>query len=311
MQQRIAIGVIENSQQQVLVGKRKLGTHLEGYWEFPGGKVAPHESFKIALRRELFEELGIQIHCMSKLIEFKHQYVDRKLHFQIFKVTGFEGKVKSAEDQELQWVKHSELASLNFPAANKAILDAMNLPRCYMIADQDTLKEQLTSTVMRQLESGISLIQFRARNASKQSYITKAKQLREMCAQFGAQLISNCDLDWVEEINPHGIHLNSARLHEISRGLSGDNLEIFSSSCHSDDEVDMANMLGVRCLLIGAVNKTHSHNDANTLGWSRFGKLCFKANSPVYALGGMSLDDQQNAKVHGAQGIAAIRAFVN
>ena len=312
IQQRIAIGIIENAQQQVLVGKRKDGTHLERCWEFPGGKVALQESFKMALRRELSEELGIQAHCMSKLIELKHQYNDRQLHFQIFKVSDFIGGVHSAEEQELQWVERTQLASLNFPTANRAILDAMDLPQSYMIADQDVLNDQLTSIVRRQLESGISLVQYRANNASKQSYITIAKILREMCAGFGAQLISNCDLDWVTEIDPHGVHLNSGRLHEVSKNpFTHNNGEFFSASCHNDDEIDMANALGVRCLLIGSVNKTQSHANTNSLGWSRFGQLCFKANSPVYALGGMSLNDYHNAVVHGAQGIAAIRTFMD
>ncbi|MDW3096320.1 MAG: Nudix family hydrolase [Gammaproteobacteria bacterium] len=312
IQQRIAIGVVENSQKKILVSKRKMGTHLEGCWELPGGKVALKESFKMALRRELSEELDIQVNSTSKLIELKHQYDDRQLHFQVFNVNGYSGVVRSVEHQELQWVDYSQFSSLDFPAANRAILDAISLPRSYMIADQDVLKNQLTSIVRYQLESGISLVQYRANNVSKQTYIANAKQLREMCMQFEAKFITNCELDWVAEINPNGIHLNSARLYEVCKNLSTHNgMEFFSASCHNAEEVDMANTLGVRSVLIGSVNKTHSHVDASTLGWPQFGRLCFMANSPVYALGGMSVNDYENAKVHGAQGIAAIRAFLN
>jgi 8-oxo-dGTP diphosphatase len=312
IQQRICIGVIENQLQQLLVGKRKQGTHLQDCWEFPGGKVASHESFKMALRRELHEELGIRAHTMSKLIELQHQYEDRHLRFHIFKVTGFSGQIRSAEAQELQWVPQTELASLNFPAANSGMIDALILPSEYMIADQDVLKDQLLTVVRKQLHAGVSLIQYRACSENKKTYIENAKQLKYLCVEFGARLICNCDLAWVEEVGAHGNHLNSRRLYDVCRQPSEyKQLEFFSASCHSEKEVAMANEIGVRCILLGPVNQTESHADCKAIGWNRFSQLCFMANSPAYALGGLNLTDVKNARVHGAQGIAAIRAFID
>lgn len=311
IRQRICIGVIENQQQQVLVAKRKQGTHLQGYWEFPGGKVESYESFKIALRRELYEELGIRAYSMSKLIELQHQYEDRYLHFQIFKVNGFSGQLRSAEAQQLQWVSEAQLASLDFPAANSAMLDALIMPANYMIADQEILRDQVFSVVNKQLDNGVSLIQYRAGKENKQTYIANAMQLKDLCAQFEATLICNCELDWIMELNTDGIHLNSQRLRDVfGQPSKYEQLEFFSASCHNEEEVTMANEIGVRCILIGSVNQTQSHIDSPAIGWSRFSQLCFLANSPVYALGGMNLNDLHNARVHGAQGIAAIRAFI-
>jgi 8-oxo-dGTP diphosphatase len=182
----------------------------------------------------------------------------------------------------------------------------------YMIADHDVLKDQLIMIVRRQLTAGISLIQYRANSENKSSYIAHAKQLKNLCGGFGATLICNGNLAWVDEVGAHGAHLNSQRLHEVSsHPAKYEQLEFFSASCHSEEEVAMANEIGVRCILLGAVKQTKSHADSNAIGWSRFSQLCFLANCPVYALGGMSLTDVQNARVHGAQGIAAIRAFVD
>lgn len=312
IRQRIGIGVVENQQQQVLVGRRKQGTHLQGSWEFPGGKVKSQESFKMALRRELYEELGICAHSMSKLIEFQHQYEDRHLHFQVFKISSFSGQVRSAETQQLQWVSNAKLAELDLPAANSVMLDALTMSGNYMIADQEVLSDQLFAIVEKQLRKGVSLIQYRACKDSKQAFITNAKQLKELCTQYGAKLICNCDLAWAVELPADGFHLNSRRLHEAWMQPSlYKPFELYSASCHSEEEVTMANKVGVRCILLGPVNQTQSHIDAQTMGWSRFSQLCFQSNTPVYALGGMSLNDSHNAKVHGAQGIAAIRAFRN
>ena len=313
-QQRIAIGVVKNKQEQFLVAKRKAGAHLEGYWEFPGGKLAGEESFKTALRRELSEELGIDVYAMSKVLEMQHQYQDRNLHFQIYKVTEFSGEVLPKENQQLQWVDSNTLKSLNFPAANKAILDALHMPPQYMIADEDVFRGNLLSVVQKQLQQGILIVQYRSCRADKASYVSVAKELRDLCSEYNAKLISNCDLEWVEEIHPKGIHLNSARLKEMYMNQVKGSLlpfECFSASCHGEREVKMANQLNVRCQLIGPVNQTKTHANLSGIGWNRFSQLCFLANSPVYALGGMNSNEHQSAIVHGAQGFAAIRAFAN
>ena len=308
----IAIGVIENSQGQVLVAKRPEGVHLEGCWEFPGGKVESQESFKMALRRELAEEVGINIGATTKLIEFQHQYEDRHLHFQVFKVLNFIGEVRAKEAQPLQWVDRSKLNTLNFPTANKAILDALAMPQQYMIADQEVFKRNIFSVVQTQLRAGVSLIQYRASKTKKVDYISVAKDLRDLCAQHDAMLVCNCDLAWADDIKPHGIHLNSKRLAEAhSQDKINARDKYFSASCHTDVEVRMANQLGVKCVLIGPVEYTQSHPQARSLGWNSFSQLCFQANMPVYALGGLMVSDVQNAIVHGGQGMAGIRAFAS
>ena len=312
IRQRISIGIIENQHQQVLVAQRKQGKHLQGCWEFPGGKVEPQESFKMALRRELNEELGIHAHSMTKLIELQHQYEDRHLHFQVFKIDKFFGRAQGVELQQLQWVSYSELALHHFPAANSAMLDALMMPSTYMIADKDVFNDELFSHVQKQLHAGVSLIQYRACSESRQLYVENAMRLKKLCEEFDAKLICNCDLAWIGEINADGIHLNSRRLYDVScQPNSYKGLEFFSVSCHNEEEVQMANKIGVRCMLIGSVNQTQSHTESHPLGWSRFNQLCSIANRPVYALGGMSLNDVKTASVFGAQGIAAIRAFSN
>lgn len=310
IRQRISIGIIENQQQEVLIALRKESVHMQGCWEFPGGKVEPEESFKMALRRELNEELGIHAHSMTRLIELQHQYEDRHLHFQVFKVNKFFGHVEGVEAQQLRWVSQSDLALDQFPAANSAMLDALIMPLTYMVADQDVFGSEFFPVVKKQLYAGIKLIQYRACSESRQVYIDNANRLKKLCEAFDAKLICNCDLVWASEINADGVHLNSHRLNEVNghpelyKGL-----EFFSASCHNEEEIGIANRIGVRCVLIGSVNQTKSHVDGLAMGWSRFGQLCALANRPVYALGGMSLNDVKTAKVFGAQGIAAIRAF--
>ena len=309
--QSIAVGIVINQHQQVLISKRRASQHLSGCWEFPGGKVEKDESFKSAMRRELLEEIGICVETAIKLVDIQHSYQDRQLHLQFFKVLKFSGEVSACENQLVRWVELDELKTIQFPPANQAVIDALILPTRYMIADENFFKKSLASSVRKQLERGVRIIQHRAiESSSKQAYLKNAAVLKEMCDAYNAYYVINCPFEWLDDIKSNYIHLTSKLLRErYSRKDALLNRELFSVSCHDEDEVNMANELNARCVLIGAVNRTNSHPNRTALGWKRFSQLCFYSNAPVYALGGMSLDDHQYALLHGAQGIAAIRAF--
>ena len=306
---QISIGIIKNTSGQVLLAERPSGKHLAGCWEFPGGKVESKETYKLALRRELQEEINIEIEAVKKILEYRFQYSDRHLQFQVFEVLSYSNKIKSVESQNLQWVTERDIDSLNIPPANIAILHALRLPDLYMIACHSVYKDNLFDVVETQLRAGVTIIQFRAPSLNKSQYIARAIELRDLCEQHGAKLICNCDLSWVDEINPHGIHLTSARLKEAVH--NGECNNYFSVSCHDESEINLANALNIHCILVGAVNFTLTHPNNHSLGWEKFRQLCHVANYPVYALGGLGKDDLITAKVCGAQGIAGIRLFGN
>lgn len=311
-QQSIAVGVILNKHRQVLICKRNNGKHLAGCWEFPGGKLEQGESFKFALRRELYEEVGVIVRTAIKVLETHHQYSDRLLRFQFYKIPDYDGEIAPRENQQMRWVSINELNTIQFPEANRAIIDALILPNHYMIADEKVFSNKLMSCVEEQLNNGVRIIQHRANfDEEKSVYIQHAKQLKRLCEVHSAKYISNCSLDWVSEIQPHGIHLPSHMLKEIGESkVSKSSFEYFSASCHDEHEVNVANQLNVRCALIGPVNVTKSHPNDTAIGWKRFNELCFSSNMLVYAIGGMKLADDKTASIYGAQGIAAIRAFL-
>jgi len=311
--QSIAVGIVFNQRQQILISKRNSNEHLPGYWEFPGGKVEAGESFKLALRRELAEEIGITVNSAIKFIELRHDYYDRHLHFQFFKVLNFSDEIQACEDQQLRWVSLNELNAIQFPQANRAVINALTLPAYYMIADEKFFDKNLVSSVRRQLENGVNVIQHRAdRDTDKSSYLKNANEIKKICQQYSAKFIMNCPLEWIVEDEFCHIHLSSELLKKVyTNGKNSFKHDLFSASCHDETEVKMANELDVRCILIGAVNPTESHPNGAVLGWKRFSELCFYSHNPVYALGGMQLDDYKNALMYGAQGVAAIRAFAD
>lgn len=82
---------------------------------------------------------------------------------------------------------------------------------------------------------------------------------------------------------------------------------LVAASCHGRAELERAGSLGLDFAVLGAVQATASHPGRPGLGWDRFAELVRDLPLPVYALGGLSQKDQEQAWQAGAQGVAAIR----
>jgi 8-oxo-dGTP diphosphatase len=121
----VAVGVIIDADQRVLVTKRHLHQHQGGLWEFPGGKVEPGETAKAALKRELFEEVGLEIISATPLITVTHDYLDKAVLLETFQINQFKGLATPKENQIMQWIELSALQTLEMPVANLKIREAL------------------------------------------------------------------------------------------------------------------------------------------------------------------------------------------
>ncbi len=124
-QVHVAVAVIINSQQQVLLGLRQAHQHQGGLWEFPGGKVETNETAYDALVREVEEEVGLTITSADPLIEISHDYGDKSVLLDVWWVEAFSGEAIGKEGQHLRWNTISGLNDIEFPAANVAIIQAL------------------------------------------------------------------------------------------------------------------------------------------------------------------------------------------
>ena len=97
----VTAGIIWRNR-RVLITKRPPGTHLAGFWEFPGGKREPHETLEECLVRELKEELGITIRAGGHLISVEHEYEDKFITLHVFQCHDMKGLPRTLEGQELQ-----------------------------------------------------------------------------------------------------------------------------------------------------------------------------------------------------------------
>jgi 8-oxo-dGTP diphosphatase len=116
----VAAAVIER-EGRFLLTRRLPGVHLEGYWEFPGGKCERDETPVACLVREIREELGVEAAVASELMTSVHDYGSRRveLHFLECEISG---TPTPRLGQEMRWVPRPELASLQLPPADAELI---------------------------------------------------------------------------------------------------------------------------------------------------------------------------------------------
>ncbi len=305
----VAVAVIQNSHGQYLIAKRPQETHQGGLWEFPGGKIEDNETVFNALKRELFEEIGITFTQATPLIQIPHDYGDKTVLLDVFCIDGITGEAYGKEGQEICWVKQDEIELYDFPAANIPIIKAIQLPDRYMITGKFKNEQDLLARIQAGLNKGIKLIQFRAHDLPENLYFDYAKKMYNFCLKQNAKLLLNTSVEKYESYQAksfsHGYHLTSKEINLFSSELCGSNL-LISTSIHNQKELLLAEEKNIDFVVLSPVNKTLSHPESTPLGWDKFRKLTEKAIIPVYALGGMRESDLIVAIKNGGQGISAI-----
>lgn len=107
-----------------LLTRRLKGTHLAGRWEFPGGKCDPGESHAECLVRELREELAAGVRVGSLVLSTVHAYDDRVVSLHFYSAVLL-GEPRPQLGQEMRWTPRGELAGLEFPEADAALIEIL------------------------------------------------------------------------------------------------------------------------------------------------------------------------------------------
>lgn len=104
-----------------LVTRRLEGTHLAGYWEFPGGKRHDGESDAGALAREMREELAVEVVVGDLVLSVSHGYADREVALNFYRCE-LAGEPAPQLGQEMKWVRREDLRALQFPPADQELI---------------------------------------------------------------------------------------------------------------------------------------------------------------------------------------------
>ena len=128
----VGVGVIwDCDRQRILIDRRLPEGELAGYWEFPGGKLEGHETAAECIKRELQEELAIDVEVGDHLITVDFEYETLRVSLIVHHCTHISGEPQAIDCSEILWVTIDELDHYQLPAANYQIVQALKTLEAY------------------------------------------------------------------------------------------------------------------------------------------------------------------------------------
>lgn len=302
----IAIGVLKRGQ-QVCISLRQKHQHLSGHWEFPGGKLESGESVEQALEREFLEELGVTTHQWRPLISVPWDYAEFSVRLHVYVTECFEGEPEGKEGQLVEWCDIRHLKDKHFPEANAGILKALALPNVYMsIGHFDSIEDGLRRFGLA-LENGVRLAQLKLSQIPLSQRDVMVDAFIALSRDHQATLLLNAspeDLEKYKEAD--GIQLSASQAKQyFERPI--DSNRLLAVSTHDVSGLNHALRIGADLILLSPIKSTQAHPDLEPIGWEQLGEWLKQVPVPVYALGGMSLEDVEKATACGAQGVMLTR----
>ena len=306
----VAVAIIKNPNQEVLVALRPPGSHQGNLWEFPGGKLESGETVFSALQREIHEEIGLRVRKAYPYIKIQHDYGDKQVLLDVWQVTEFDGEASGREGQKIQWLPPTGMKYRQFPEANRRIINLLQLPKQMAITPQFEVFSQLSVYLGSFERPYAHAVQIRQKQLTHDQLLDWTHKSLNILNGCGPRLILNGPFTLEEDLPLEvGLHLTSIELGRLQASV-GERSRLVGCSCHSSQELTKAEALGFDYALLSPVAQTGKHPNKSLLGWSGFEELAADVSLPVYALGGMKPSDLRLALARGAAGIAGIGGFV-
>ncbi|MFC5299901.1 Nudix family hydrolase [Azospira restricta] len=305
---RASDGAPPGVRDEFLLARRPEGKVYAGWWEFPGGKVEPGETFRDALVRELHEELGIAITAATPWLTREFVYPHATVRIRFFRVTAWDGEIHPHEHDAVAWLRADAPPTVEpILPANGPILKGLALPTlCALTNAEENGVDAELARLEGALAGGLRFVQVRDKTLPAAERERLAQGVVARAKPAGAIVVVNDDAALAQRVGADGVHLSADALNGCAQRPD---FAWVGASCHTAEELDKAAALELDYALLGPVLPTPTHPQAAGLGWDAFAQLVERSPLPVLALGGMRPAMMDAAWAHGAHGIALLRGW--
>jgi 8-oxo-dGTP diphosphatase len=302
----VAVGVLLRPDDAVLLADRPAGKPYAGYWEFPGGKIEPGETVEHALARELHEELGIDIGPALPWVTFEFDYPHAYVRLHFCRIRQWRGTPHGREGQRMSFFRlDGDKPAPLLPAAVPA-LRWLALPSVAAETAIDRwVPEALLARVDAALAQGLRMLLLRPPAAmadqSAAWFESLGRAIGARAQAYSMRVLVECGLAASGFGSGDGIHLSEGSL---LRADSRPNAAWVGADAGSRSAIERAARIGCDFVLSGRVLPDPAVADQGpALGWHGLAPLVRQTPMPVFARGGLSLDDLDRAQHAGAHGL--------
>ena len=295
----VVAGVIRRGDGKILICLRPKYLDQGGLWEFPGGKREDGESRIGALRRELNEELGIEIRSALPLLRLTHRYPNKTVDLDVWEVSAWRGSARGREGQKIKWVTPSMLGCYAFPEANRTIITAAGLPRVASVMPELRGDTALSlATLDAWLSAGARCFvlcdQYLIDNPDNRILA----QIGHRMSRFNAKLV----LDWSVRTSTAATDVDHRQLLESIKGQIDCGI-LAGSPCRTPAHLEQARQVGADLLFIGPLDSADFATSNDAINWLDTLRLAARTTIPAFAFGNLGPQDTAQAIASGCQGV--------
>ena len=190
----------------------------------------------------------------------------------------------------------------------------MELKACkiYLVTDEKAcLEKDFYACIEEAIKGGVKIVQLREKNISTKDFYEKALKVKEICKNYGALFIINDRLDIAQAIGADGVHLGQFDMPiEKAREILKDKF-LIGATARNVEEAKRAELSGADYIGSGAIFGTNTKDNAKKLEMEELKKIVASVKIPVFAIGGININNVSSLKNIGLQGICAVSGILS
>ena len=190
----------------------------------------------------------------------------------------------------------------------------MDLKNCkiYLVTDEKAcLEKDFYNCIEEAIKGGVKIVQLREKNISTKDFYEKALKVKEICKNYGALFIINDRLDIAQAVGADGVHLGQSDMPiEKAREILKDKF-LIGATARNIEEAKKVELLGADYIGSGAIFGTSTKDNAKKLEMEDLKKIVNSVKIPVFAIGGININNVWMLKNIGLQGICSVSRILS